>query len=209
MRRHAGGRRCGARADASHASVREAPGSRPLQLRGAALRGCTRRGRRRAKARRIGLSQKPPGSAPGSYGPGDRKAAMERREAPAFLATGTRQDGRRQRRSVLHPLIFEGPAKTGDPGASTKNSGDDAWLFENRICSNPVVRANAAAAISAPARHRPPPSPPPRPPAAKPSAWRCARRQAGLRRLASRPRRLPSGRSRSCPKRRRPPAGGC
>jgi hypothetical protein len=29
----------------------------------------------------IGLSQKPPGSAPGSYGPGDRKAAMERRGA--------------------------------------------------------------------------------------------------------------------------------
>ena len=46
--------------------------------------GWTRRGRRRAKACRIGLSQKPPGSAPGSYGPGDRKAAMERREAPAL-----------------------------------------------------------------------------------------------------------------------------
>jgi hypothetical protein len=30
------------------------------------------------------VSQKPLGSAPGSYGPGDRKAAMERREAPAF-----------------------------------------------------------------------------------------------------------------------------
>ena len=46
--------------------------------------GWTRHGRRRAKACRIGSSQKPPGSAPGSYGPGTEIAAMERREAPAF-----------------------------------------------------------------------------------------------------------------------------
>ena len=39
---------------------------------------------------------------------------MERREAPAFLATGTRQDGRLVRRLALHPLglvpgVKEGP----------------------------------------------------------------------------------------------------
>ena len=43
---------------------------------------------------------------------------MERREAPAFLATGTRQDGRLVRHSVLHPLGFMRgkklvPAKAG------------------------------------------------------------------------------------------------
>ncbi len=42
---------------------------------------------------------------------------MERREAPAFLATGARQDGRLVRHSVLHPLgLSEGEkGKTAYP----------------------------------------------------------------------------------------------
>ena len=113
----AGGRGCGARELASQACLREAPGSRPPLLRGAALTGWTRRGRRRAKACRIGGPARAP-SASGSYGPGDRKAAMERREAPAFLARGARQDGRLVRHSVLHPLALRegeklGPAQAG------------------------------------------------------------------------------------------------
>ena len=52
-------------------------------------------------------------SASGSYGPGDRKAAMERREAPAFLARGARLDGRLVRHSVLHPLAFRRGEKKG------------------------------------------------------------------------------------------------
>ncbi len=62
---------------------------------------------------------------------------MERREAPAFLATGTRQDGRLVRRLALHPLglapgVEEGPREWGRddgvPGAA-KNTGDDVWLL--------------------------------------------------------------------------------
>src|SRR5664280_952284 len=108
----AGGRGCGARGQPSQACLREAPGSRPPQLRGGALTGWTRRGRRRAKACRIGGPARAP-SASGSYGPGDRKAAMERREAPAFLARGARLDGRLVRHSVLHPLAFRRGEKKG------------------------------------------------------------------------------------------------
>jgi hypothetical protein len=74
---------------------------------------------------------------------------VERREAPARRQKrGT--DGRRQRFAALHPLFFQRDETTGDPGASTKNSGDDArvtpksgnrfsdkvtrkqkWLFDN------------------------------------------------------------------------------
>jgi hypothetical protein len=89
------------------------------------------------------VSQKPPGSAPGSYGPGDRNRRInkprprklvwvERREAPAFLATGTRQDERPLRRSALHPLgVVRGEREDGLPGAA-KNTGDGARpLFDN------------------------------------------------------------------------------
>ena len=72
---------------------------------------------------------------PGSYGAGDRKAAMERREAPAFLATGARQDGK-----TGAPLGAPFPrlrgreqGKTADPGP-LKNTGGGALangLFEN------------------------------------------------------------------------------
>ena len=55
---------------------------------------------------RYGLRAKQPGRKPGNADPGIRNRRMARREAPAFLATGTRQDGRLVRRSVRHPLIF-------------------------------------------------------------------------------------------------------
>jgi hypothetical protein len=45
---------------------------------------------------------------------GSEIAAMERREAPAFLARGARQDGRLVRHSVLHPLGFARGAKQED-----------------------------------------------------------------------------------------------
>jgi len=56
---------------------------------------------------------------------------MERREAPAF-SKRERGYGRLVRRSVLHPLGFSEGRKRdyGVPGAA-KNTGDDAWLFEN------------------------------------------------------------------------------
>ena len=63
---------------------------------------------------------------------------MERREAPAFLATGKRgKTERLVRRSVLHPLGFSRgeslvPAQAGKddglPGAA-KNRGDDAYAL--------------------------------------------------------------------------------
>jgi hypothetical protein len=70
-----------------------------------------------------------------------REAAVERREAPAFLATGTRQDGRLVRRSVLHSLaLCEGQRKACPPKpegrrrkdgvpAPLKNRGDGARLL--------------------------------------------------------------------------------
>ena len=121
MRRH-GGREGMRRPRAGFASL---PPGGPGQPSVPTTRDCpsvgwTRRGRRWAKACRIGLSQKPPGPASGSYGPGDRKAAMERREAPAFLARGARQDGRLVRHSVLYPLAFSARRKKEDglPGAA-------------------------------------------------------------------------------------------
>src|SRR5664279_3220842 len=77
-------------------------------------------------------------SAPGSYGPEDRKAAVERREAPASFkrGCGETEDWCAAWRST--PSILRGarrrPRLTGRedglPGAA-KNTGDDAWLFEN------------------------------------------------------------------------------
>ena len=105
MRRHFSGVGCGACGRGrTYPRSREAPGRRPSLLWGTAFNGWTRRGRRRAKARRIGLSPKPPGSAPGSYGPGDRKAAMERRVASVLRkgrhAARRRTDGCATRRSI-------------------------------------------------------------------------------------------------------------
>jgi hypothetical protein len=53
---------------------------------------------------------------------------MARREAPAF----SRGNAARQNNGCATwraiPLYFEGDGKTGLPGASTKNTGDDACL---------------------------------------------------------------------------------
>src|ERR1035437_11194779 len=126
----AGGRGCGARGQASQACLREAPGSRPSLLRGTALRWAGR-GADEGGRKPTGSGPGSGPSASGSYGPGDRKAAMERREAPAFLARGARLDGRLVRHSALHPLAFargkEG--EDGVPGAA-KNAGGEAWLFD-------------------------------------------------------------------------------
>ncbi len=35
------------------------------------------------------------------------------------------------RHTALHPLACVGGKETGFPGATTKNTGDNAWLFEN------------------------------------------------------------------------------
>ena len=96
--------------------------------------GWTRHGRRRAKARRIGSSQKPPGSAPGSYGPGDRN---RRCGAPrgARAPQGARHGRKTAALRGAPPPFFErGTGRQATPGASTKNSGDDVCLlFDNCI----------------------------------------------------------------------------
>ena len=147
MRRLGDGAGCGARADASQASVREAPGSRPALLRGSAFDGCTWRGRRAAKAARIGLSQKPPGSAPGSPAPGTENRRLWRAERRRASAT-MRAHKEWLRRLARHPLAFgggrlprtpcsRGKGKTGDPGASTKNTGGEALDLPIRAAGRP------------------------------------------------------------------------
>src|SRR6266851_6354011 len=107
----------------SHPRFREAPGRRPLQLRGAAFNGWTRRGRRAAKAAWMRVS------APGSTVPVDRKAAGG---APCGERACRRARQRRKaldrwlRRTALHSLAMGGTRKTGLPGASTKNTGGGA-----------------------------------------------------------------------------------
>ena len=96
---------------------------------GLPFNGWTRHGRRRAKARRIGLSQKPPGSAPGSYGPRDRKAATERREAPAHRKMcGKTEDWCAAWRSIPLVQLRGQNGKTAYPGPA-KNTGDDACVL--------------------------------------------------------------------------------
>jgi len=80
MRRHASGARRGARGCASHAHLREASGSRPLQLRGAAFDGWTGTGEGRRKLPRWG-GRRVLRLVPGSTAPGTEIAAVERREA--------------------------------------------------------------------------------------------------------------------------------
>jgi hypothetical protein len=105
MRRRAGGRGCGARGRGSLPRTREAPGPDRAALRPL----------RREPA---GLGTGHLASSQETRTRGTEIAAMERREAPAFLARGVRQDGRLVRHSVLHPLAFrEGeklvPAQAG------------------------------------------------------------------------------------------------
>jgi hypothetical protein len=56
---------------------------------------------------------------------------VARREAlPHFREEMRILNRRRQRPLARHPLASGGDKKTGLPGASTKNTGDGAWLFE-------------------------------------------------------------------------------
>ncbi len=130
MRRRDGGVGRGARADTSHASVREAPGSRPLQLRGAALRGL--------HAARMKAGESPPdkrGRGPlvcvrklRPRGQKSRDGAPRGARVPGGGAAG-RKDWCAARCSI--PSILEGTEEDRrPPGASTKNTGDDACLFE-------------------------------------------------------------------------------
>jgi hypothetical protein len=113
--------------------------------------GWTRRGRRAAKAARIGSSQKPPGSAPGSYGPGDRNRrqispdcaslsgwSAERRPHPskedaARLKTGAPLGAPPPRSFEGHD---QGPAlagrKSAYPGPQRIRAAK-RWLFDNCI----------------------------------------------------------------------------
>jgi hypothetical protein len=70
--------------------------------------------------------------APGSYGPGDRKAAMERREARASRQTRPRRKAwiLRMRRLALHSLVLcEGERKAGVPRAAKNRGGEACALF--------------------------------------------------------------------------------
>jgi hypothetical protein len=70
-----------------------------------------------------------PCRAHGSYGPGDRKAAMERREAPASFKRGCGLDGKTRcatRCSV--PSALEGQGMEVRLPGAVKNTGDDACL---------------------------------------------------------------------------------
>ena len=69
-------------------------------------------------------------------------AARRHKDAASWRAVwrgAPRQTGAhhkaRQRRAARHTLSFEGSRNskgtTGEPGASTNNAGDDAWLFGN------------------------------------------------------------------------------
>jgi len=107
MRRHDSGAGCGARACASHAQVRDAPGHRPPPLRGAALqwagRGPDERGRKPAGS---GRATSPP-SGPGSYGPrvqNRRDGAPKRRASFTQKGAHAARRGLSGRRLALHPL---------------------------------------------------------------------------------------------------------
>ena len=91
MRRHFSGAGCGARACASQAQVREAPGHRPPPLRGAARKGWTRAGRTEAKVSRIKGENAL--SVPGSAVPEFKIAAMERRKASVPIARDATPQG--------------------------------------------------------------------------------------------------------------------
>jgi hypothetical protein len=88
------------------------------------------------------VGRKPPGSAPGSYGPGDRN---RRDGAPIGAhpqpegARAARRGLIRMRRSALRPLDFSRGKERdyGVPGAA-KNTGDNAWLFENLEPRDPM-----------------------------------------------------------------------
>ena len=124
MRRHAGGRRCGAR---GREGTLLAPPGGPGQPSVPTTRdrpsvGWTRRGRRRAKACRIG-GPRGPRRRPEATAPGTEIAAMERREAPAFLATGTRQDGKTGAPLGAPSPRFFARGKSWSPQSAGKDDG--------------------------------------------------------------------------------------
>ena len=92
------------------------------------------------------------------HGPGDRKAAMERRVAKRACRKGTSTPQGVLLLEAPHgapsPRMGEGNRKTGLPGASTKNAGDDAWLFEIGCLTIESVRDVESATHSAHSRPR-------------------------------------------------------
>ena len=58
---------------------------------------------------------------------------MVRRSALRPLPTPVGLARKRGREGSLPPKTTGGPRTTGLPGALTKNTGDGAWLFDNRI----------------------------------------------------------------------------
>lgn len=141
MRRHAGGRRCGARADASHAPTREASGNRSggitTALQGARWTG-TAPEKGPSAAGKSGvepLPAKPEARIQGGNQETRIRGQKSRRGAPRGARASSRSAARRKgsvRRLALHPLVLEGTTgKDSVPGAA-RNTGDVARPFENR-----------------------------------------------------------------------------
>jgi len=121
MRRHAGGRRCGAR---GREGTLLAPPGGPGQPSVPTTRDCpsvgwTRRGRRRAKACRIGLAESHPGPRPEVTSPGTEKPRWSAERRPRSLK---RNAARRKTGAPLgapSPRLFAGRKKEyGAPGAA-------------------------------------------------------------------------------------------
>jgi hypothetical protein len=158
MRRHAGGRRCGPRAAASQAPPGR-PGSPPAGTTAGCLQWLDEDGRRvgesrpdqwasrPVRARKCG-SRKPVSTA---ATPSGAKAAMERREAPAFPATEARQDGRLVRRSALHPLGFARgrQGRTASPGPQRTRAMTLGCLTIESESRGRIIRAAARLSAAA------------------------------------------------------------
>jgi hypothetical protein len=146
MRRYAGGVGCGARGRGrTYPRSREASGRRPPLLWGAALQWAGRGADEGGESLRIGLAESRPGRRPEVTAPGTEIAAVERREAPASCkrGCGKTEDWCATWRST--PSIFRGEreGKTAYP-APVKNTGADAWLFENLIRNEGARNARAS-----------------------------------------------------------------
>ncbi len=85
MRRHDSGAGCGARACVSHTQVREAPGHRPPQLRGAAHQELDEGRMNAGQSLRDRGEGYPSPSGPGSHGPGNQKPPLRSAERRARL----------------------------------------------------------------------------------------------------------------------------
>ena len=130
------GRRCGARGRGrTHPPApRAAPGLRPGALRPPARSSLTAALQAKPGGPARGLTEKAPRASSQRQGetdvrkrgpaPNDRR--MARREAPAFLARGTRQDGRRCAARRVIPSCLAGQARQAGVPAPLKNRGDFA-----------------------------------------------------------------------------------